>query len=145
MVFDYTLQKILDVKKREKNAVEGEYQEATKSFEEVATNLYNLLKKKEQLEFDYQGRLERGVMIGELQLSQSTIYLLENHINKVEVQTQQARNYMNSKKDELLEKSIELKKYEKMKELQYEQFVQHLKVEENKQMDEISTQQFINR
>lgn len=145
MSFQFTLQKILEVKENDKLKAEKDFTEATKQFEEVATKLYEVLKKKEQFEVDYRSKVENGIHIFQIQQAQFTIEQLQKQIDKLQYYTQQARSNMNKKENIALEKSIELKKYEKVKQLKYEQYVLKVKRQENILMDEISVQQFMNR
>ena len=50
MGFTYSFQQILELKEREKEAKEQEYQQSVNQFEKVATALYELLRQKEQIE-----------------------------------------------------------------------------------------------
>lgn len=145
MSFQFTLQKILEVKENEKLKAEKEFSQATRQFEEVATKLYELLKKKEDHENDYYTRMERGIHIFQIQQSHTLLAQLQRKINEVQYYTQKARDNMNRKQEVLVEKSIELKKYVKMKEIKYEHYIEEQKRLENILMDEISVQQFVNR
>ena len=53
MSYQYKFEKILTIKEKEKSDARAKYNEAQKSFEQVAEKLYNLLKKKEEL-IDFQ-------------------------------------------------------------------------------------------
>lgn len=145
MSFRFTLQKILDVKENDKLKAEKDFTEATRQFEEVATKLYSLLKKKEDYEASYYLNVERGMVIFEIQQSHLLIEKLQRQIDQYQLYTQKARENMNRKQEVLVEKSIECKKYEKMKELKHEQFKDEVKRQEKLLMDEISVQQFLNR
>lgn len=145
MSFQYKLQKILEVRDHEKQKAEKDFTDATKMFEEVATKLYEALKKKEDYEAHYSKRIEEGVPIFEIQQSQTLISTLQNQINKLQYYTQKARDNMNKKQESLVEKTIEVKKFEKMKELKYEVYIEDIKRQENMLMDEISVQQFMKR
>ena len=145
MSFQFTLQKILEVKESEKLKAEKEFTQATKQFEEVATKLYELLKKKEDYENHYNNQMLTGIHVFQIQQSYSILGQLQKQIDQLQYYTQQARVNMNKKEEILVEKSIELKKYEKMKQIKYEQFLEETKRQESLLMDEISVQQFMNR
>lgn len=145
MSFQFTLQKILEVRENEKLKAEKEFTQATRQFEEVATKLYELLKKKENHENDYYQRIERKIHVFEIQQSHSLLAQFQKQIDQLQYYTQKARDNMNRKQEQLVEKSIELKKYEKMKQIKYEFYIEETKRQENILMDEISVQQFINR
>lgn len=145
MGFEYTLQKVLDYKERQKQEKEALFNQAVRAFEEVATALYHLLKKKEDTEKFHEEKLQHGVTVSELQMQQSQLLRLQKEIEKQQRMTNLARENMNRAQQHLLEMSIEHKKYVKMKEKQMEQYLANLKSEETKLMDEISIQMYANR
>ena len=57
----------------------------------------------------------------------------------------QARNRMNWYEEKLVDMNMEVKKYEKIKEKDSSVFLQKLKEDENKQLDEVSVVQYMNR
>jgi flagellar FliJ protein len=142
MSFEFTLQKVLQVSEREKNQIQSEYQEAMNQFEKVATQLYELLKSKEELEQSARDQISLGTSVFSLQQSQNKMLRLQQEIQQKQRATQQARDQMNGKQQDLVDKTIELKKYEKMKQLKQEQFIQEQKRLELIQMDELSIQLF---
>ncbi|OLO40895.1 flagellar export protein FliJ [Alkalihalophilus pseudofirmus] len=145
MSFRYTLQKVLDIKDREKKTSENEYNKATKQFEEMATRLYDLLKKKEDLESSCQQQMNQGIPIHQLQQHQTLLMRLNVDIDRQQQSTNLARNIMYQKQEDFVEASIELKKYEKMKEIRYEEYIEEQKRMDNMRMDEISLQLYVNR
>ncbi|OIJ13163.1 flagellar export protein FliJ [Anaerobacillus alkalilacustris] len=145
MSFQYTLQKVLEVRENDKLVAEKEFAIATRQFEEVATRLYELLKKKEDYENHYNNRIEAGIPIFQIQQSYSLLTRLQEQIDQLQYTTQKARENMNRKQNLLVEKSIELKKYEKMKQIKYEEYLEEEKRLENTLMDEISIQLFVKR
>lgn len=121
MPFRFTLQKILDVKENEKIKAEKDFTEATRQFEDVATKLYHLLKKKEDYESSYYQKVEQGMVVFEIQQSHLLLEKLQRQIDQYQLFTQRARENMNRKQQFFVEKAVECKKYEKMKEIRYEQ------------------------
>ena len=115
-MYNFRFNKILDIREQEKVQTEMAYKEAVKTFEEVATKLYDLLKKKEDL-IEYQNeRLHIGASIDEINHYARFITSLEKTIEEFQKKVVQARTKMNWHEDKLLEKNIEVKKYEKMRE-----------------------------
>ncbi|WP_096199362.1 flagellar export protein FliJ [Bacillus sp. FJAT-45350] len=145
MSFQYTLQKVLEIKERKKNEVEADYTEASSLFEKTATELYNLLKKKEDFEEGYKQQISQGISVNQLQQYETVLSRYQGEIERQQKSTQIARDKMHRKQDALVTMSIELKKYEKMKELKHQEYLEEVKREESKLMDEISVQQFANR
>lgn len=145
MAFQYTLQKILDMKEKEKQQQEIEYTKALHVFEEKATELYNLLKQKEEVEESCRLQLQKGISIYEIRLQQRALSLLHNEIERVQHTTNIARDHMYRKQHELMVSSVEAKKYEKLKDIKKEEYLMEQKRLDTKLMDEISLQSYVNR
>ncbi|WP_158737693.1 flagellar export protein FliJ [Alteribacillus sp. YIM 98480] len=143
MSFEYPFQKILELKEQEKEKKEQEYQQSFEQFESMASSLYELLKQKEQMESVYQDRMSTGILIQDLQLNEKLVIQLQQQIHQIKLKTDQARNDMYQKEKEMQNASIECKKYEKVKAWKKEAYEQHVKREEEKQMDEISTRRYV--
>ncbi|MED1202073.1 flagellar export protein FliJ [Heyndrickxia acidicola] len=143
MKFQFKLEKILALREREKEEAISNYQKSVKSFEEIALELYKLLKKKEDLMKFQEDQLMAGLAVQEIRHYQNFINNLELSINHLQELVVNARTRMNWFQQLLNEKNIEVKKYETMKEESLKQFLEQLKRAENKEMDEISTLQFI--
>ena len=81
-------------------------------------------------------------MIEEIHHHTDYLKYLEKEIAKVQQEVLKARAKMDWYEDKLLEDTIELKKYEKVKEKDYKQYQEEQKHYEAAQLDEISTIQF---
>lgn len=145
MAYNYKFQKILQLREREKEETQTLYNESLKQFEEAAEKLYSLLRKKENLIDFQEAKMVSGFSIHEIQHYQLFVSNLEQTINYQQQVVINARNKMQWHEQQLKEKNIEVKKYEKIKEKDFEKFKESLLEEENKQMDEISAIQFMNR
>lgn len=145
MGFKYKFEKLLTIKENEKDKVIGEYNVAVHNFEKAATKLYELLKQKEDIQAQQSMQLQIGLNIGRIQELQRFLLVHENVINLCQTEVAQARRMMEMKEQLLLEKNIEVKKYEKIKEKNWDAYCQFERAEENKIMDEISIQQYMNR
>jgi flagellar protein FliJ len=145
MAYQFKFEKIMKLKEREKDEVFSTYNESVKRFEEAAENLFQSLKKKEDLESYQRSKLENGLSVQEIRHHQTFIHNLQktiDHDQKVVVHT---RNQMNFYQDKLLQKNIEVKKYEVLKEKGKLVFLEELRQLEAKQMDDISIQQYMHR
>ncbi|MGX2959260.1 flagellar export protein FliJ [Peribacillus sp. JNUCC 23] len=145
MIFQYKFDKILTIKEIEKNEVLAKYNETIKRFEEVAEKLYKLLKKKEDLLQFQQEKLTQGLTVQEIRHNQQFMDNLEKIIVYNQKEVIQARHAMNMQQSKLMEKNIEVKKYEKIKEKDFQEFLEEIKEAENKNMDEISIRQFFSK
>jgi flagellar FliJ protein len=145
MAYQFKFEKIMKLKEREKDEVLSTYNASVKRFEEAAENLFRSLKKKEDLESYQRSKLENGLSVQEIRHHQTFIHNLQktiDHDQKVVVHT---RNQMNFYQDKLLQKNIEVKKYEVLKEKGKLVFLEELRQLEAKQMDDISIQQYMHR
>ncbi len=135
----------MEVKEREKNDAQAQYTESVEQFEKVATQLYELLKKKENLEHEARQQVSNGVSILRLQQTENQLLRLQQEINRQQKNTQFAREKMNRKQNDLVNVSVEVKKYQKMKERKFDDYVKEQAFIEVQHMDEISVQLFARR
>ncbi|MBP0726238.1 flagellar export protein FliJ [Bacillus sp. RG28] len=145
MGIPYKFEKILMIKQKEKEQVQIDYELSVQSFEKEANKLYEVLKRKEMVEEQKQQNLQKGVSIDGLKQQLLFVEALEKDIKHSQLQVINARNHMNTKQEVLIEHNVEVKKYEKMREKAIKSHSEILLSLENKQMDEISLQQFVNR
>jgi len=143
--FQYKFEKILTVREKEKTDAQAKYGEAVNKFEEVANKLYKLLKKKEDLLQYQQEKMLEGLPIIELRQHQVFLENVEKTIAHCQQQVIVARQRMEAYQTVLIERNIEVKKYEKIKEKQFERYIEASKVEESIQMDDISIQTFLSK
>ncbi|MEK4424428.1 flagellar export protein FliJ [Solibacillus sp. FSL K6-1523] len=137
--YTYRFEKILVVREQEKNESEMAFKESVQVFEEIATKLYDLLKKKEDLTTYQQERLAVGSSIDEINHYSKFIDSMEKTIADVQQKVVQARAKMNWHEQKLLEKNLEVRKYEKMRENDYEHYKEDQQRIEAIQLDELST------
>ena len=145
MIYQYKFEKILTIKEKEKRDALSKYNVALKNFEDVASKLYKFLKKKEDLLAFQQEKLKNGLAIQEIRHHQLFMDNLEKLISLSQEEVIEARYKMNVLQDVLMERNIEVKKYEKMKENDFLKFLDIMKEAENKQMDEVSIRQFLSK
>ncbi|CAM3077938.1 flagellar export protein FliJ [Filibacter tadaridae] len=143
--YQYRFEKVLSFREQQKTETEIEYKNAIQAFEEVATKLYDLLKKKEDVFNKQQERMAIGFSINDIHHYSRFIGSLEKKIAELQQQVMQARSKMNWYEDKLLEKTLEVRKYEKMKENDQE----HHRAEEEQleaiRLDELSTLKYRRR
>ncbi|MEC1179353.1 flagellar export protein FliJ [Metasolibacillus meyeri] len=139
MQYTYRFEKILVVREQEKNESEIAYKESVRAFEEIATKLYDLLKKKEDLINFQQQRLTIGASIDEISHYANFIDSMEKTIADVQQKVVQARSKMNWHEQKLLEKNLEVRKFEKMREKDFDAFREEQNRIEAKQLDELSS------
>lgn len=140
MKFTFKLEKLLDLREKEKEEQVFMYEKAIRKFEDVAEKLYQLLKKKEDIEELQLKKIKSGVSIQEIRLGQHYLLNLQKEIDSYQQLVFHSRKHMQEEEQRLIEKNIEVKKMEKMKSKEYEKFLHFLDVEDRKVMDEISMQ-----
>lgn len=137
--YQYRFEKVLTIREQEKTETEMAYKESVRSFEEVANRLYELLKKKENLIQFRQERLAIGSTIEEIHHYARFMDSLEKTIADVQQKVIQARAKMNWHEEKLLEKNLEVRKFEKMREKDFKAYQQEQDRVENIFLDEISS------
>ena len=137
--YQYRFEKVLTIREQEKTETEMAYKESVRSFEEVANRLYELLKKKENLIQFRQERLAIGSTIEEIHHYARFMDSLEKTIADVQQKVIQARAKMNWHEEKLLEKNLEVRKFEKMREKDFKAYQQEQNRVENIFLDEISS------
>ncbi len=120
-----------------------EYRQSVSEFETVAEKLYENMSKKELLEKDKESKLKCGMSVQEMRHYQQFVSNLENTIYHYQKLVIMKRNEMNEKQEQLTEKNIEVKKFEKMREKQFNMFALEDKAAEMREMDDISIKQFM--
>lgn len=136
------LAKILHVRENEKKNAQMAYHHSMDIFEEIATKLYSLLKKKEMAEDSYESYLYTPASLEVIKQQSTYIERLNRQIMDLQQDVQQARSNMESKQHVLKDAHIEVKKFEKIIETRKQSEMEALKKNEKASMDEISLQQF---
>ncbi|WP_026692489.1 flagellar export protein FliJ [Peribacillus kribbensis] len=145
MQYQYKFEKILSIKEKEKDEAYAQYSSCLKQFEEAAEKLYKLLKKKEDLQAFQEEKLKSGLSVQHIRHQGLFMDNLEKLISHSQKAVMIARQKVNLYQEKLMESNLEVKKYEKIKEKEYTRFMGHINLLENRQMDEISIQQYMSR
>lgn len=145
VTYQYKFAKVLNVREQEKSETELAFKESVNMFEKVATELYELLKKQEDTIDAQNNRLTSGLSIDQVHHYSNFIEGLQKRIDVVQKEVIQARSKMNWFEQKLVEKSLEVRKFEKMKEKDFEQFKEEQNRLEAIQLDEISSLKFQNK
>lgn len=143
MAFTFNLEKVLEVKEREAAKSRKGYEEAAGAFESVGYELYEWLKARETLGESQTQDCETGTTIAALQSKQLARTNIETAIQHCEVKTNAARHTMVKRKKEWQTATIEVKKYEKMRDRKWEEHVREMKKQEQKLMDELASRQVL--
>ncbi|RKD75370.1 MULTISPECIES: flagellar export protein FliJ [Sinobaca] len=136
-------EKMLKWHEQEKQVKTKEYQQALTFFEETATKLYELLRKKEEQEGKDTEALRAGVPVLHLQHHGKVMKFIHQDIHTLTVETNKARSKMDTAKEELTVSFQEFKKYEKLLEKKKEEETKLTKQTDAKLMDELSARAFV--
>ncbi|MBM7603320.1 flagellar FliJ protein [Metabacillus crassostreae] len=145
MTFQFRFQKVMDIKENEKEKSLAEYNQSVNDFENMAHKLYESLKQKEILEENTLSGLHKGISVHEIRHYQQFVTNIEKTIAHYQKLVSLTRNRMNEQQVKLMQKNIEVKKYEKLKQKQQEDYLVDLKYIENKHMDDLSIQSYMYR
>lgn len=145
VAYQYKFAKVLTVREQEKSETEIAYKESVNAFEKIATELYNLLKKRESTLDTQNDLLLSGLSIDGIHHYSNFLESLQKRIEVVQKEVVQARSKMNWYEEKMLEKSLEVRKFEKMKEKDFESFQHEQHRLEAIVLDEISSLKFQNK
>lgn len=140
MNFTYKFDNILDLREREKQDAATSYQQSIDRFSKVAEKLYHLLKQKENFEQEQQRKIEAGLSVHAIQLNEYYLSKINREIDHCQREVILARTNMQREEKKLLEKNIEVKKLEILKEKEFARFLETMNREDGKMTDEISMQ-----
>ncbi|GAE91629.1 flagellar protein FliJ [Gracilibacillus boraciitolerans JCM 21714] len=135
-------QKIRLLKDNDKKEAQFKYQEAAAEFEHYATNLYDLLKRKEEIEDSYKQSLHDKSQIETLQSYHQYLNFLTPNILNIQQKVEKARKKMNLLQERVTEQYIEVKKIEKLIDNKQAQFRQVEKKKDLMLMDELSIRKY---
>lgn len=137
------LSKILNIREKEEKDAQLAHHQSVAFFEKVATQLYQLLRQKENAEEAYKQSIKNPTSIDRIKDQLNYIESLNKQIIMLQNNVNEARNKMETKQEKLTDAHVEVKKFEKLIEKRIdEQKEIELKLEQDS-MDEISSQQYI--
>ncbi|MFD1037986.1 flagellar export protein FliJ [Virgibacillus byunsanensis] len=139
------LSKILHIRENEKKNAQRVYHQSIEFFENIATQLYNLLKKKEAAEDSYELYLKETTPIDKIKEQVIYIELLNNQIMSLQNDVQKARTDMENNQEKLTSAFVEVKKFEKIIEYRHKEKEEMIKKNDNALMDETSIQQYLSQ
>ncbi|MFD1850381.1 flagellar export protein FliJ [Oceanobacillus bengalensis] len=138
-----TLSKVLTIRENEKKVAQKAYHQSMGVFEEVAKELYLLLKKKEEAEQQYERFIQSTAPINQIKQLVDYLEVLTTEILFVQQKVEVARNDMEKKQVKLSDSYVEVKKFEKIIDIRKQDERDELKRKEDAFMNEISMNQFL--
>ncbi|MFC7392551.1 flagellar export protein FliJ [Scopulibacillus cellulosilyticus] len=143
MPFEFSMQRVLHITENEKKQLESEYQTFYQMFEQLANELLCLMKKKEEVQTQLQQELKTSVTVDDIKSQINYVENLEKRIEDQQRKYDQARERLESFQLVLKEKTIEIKKYEKLKSKKWINYLKDEKKREMKLMDETASLNFM--
>src|SRR5699024_5899998 len=137
--------KILRIREQEKMDAEKSYQQSMAFFENIATWMYTLLKRKETAESSFESGMQDIIPIEKIKEQVDYIEELNKQIIKLQTEVNKARNEMDAKQSKLTDAHIEVKKFEKLIARRKQVKKAVLQKYENEAMNEISIQQYLRK
>ncbi|WP_028983004.1 flagellar export protein FliJ [Sporolactobacillus terrae] len=145
METDYRFERVMKLADHEKQNLEIEYKQLYEQFDQIAHRLIDLVDQKESIQMDIQKK-----MVQAMRVDQMTMKFAD--INKLEILIEETRKYFLSLKErlevlqtKLQEKTIEVKKYKKLK-ARRQSFERKQRMrDEMKKMDDIAGRRAANR
>lgn len=138
-----SLLKVLTVRENEKKIAQKAFLKSQDTFEEIATKLYKLLKKKEIAEESYDNYIQTFTSIDMIKEQIAYIEKLNDKINHLQREVQIARSQMEQKQTVLNEAYVEVKKFESVIESREKTAAEKTEQMEKSFMDEISINQYL--
>ncbi|MFD1336111.1 flagellar export protein FliJ [Oceanobacillus iheyensis] len=137
------LTRIREIRENEKKVAQSSYNQSKETFEKIATELYNLLKTKENAEASFESYIQNTTSIEKIKEQSSYIEKLNQRIQSVQLLVQRARNDMEIKQEKLSNAYVEVKKFDKIIEFKQKNEIEEAKRKEVNWMDEMSMQQYL--
>lgn len=145
MIETNRLAKVLTIREHEEKDAQLAHAQSVSSFEKLAKNLYNLLKKKEKMEELYNEAMKRTTAVHQLREKADYMKQLNQEIIALQEKVNQARKDMKNKREALTSAHIEVKKIENIIDQRLLRHKKYLLKTEQEQLDEVSSQQYINQ
>ncbi len=145
MAFRFRFEKILELKRRIEDALKSELALLTASKEELIVERDRLLGELESLRGELSEEQSKGLKGGELRLYLYLINSLTSLIERKEREIREIEKRIEEKRSELLKASKERRKFERLKERDFESFILEELYRERVILDEIGQNLFLRR
>ncbi len=136
MAFEYRLERLMKINENEKQQLERHYQILYTKLEDLAEQLIELMKKKEQVHSALYKETQTKVTASSIHERLRYMEIIEKKIEQEQQNYYTLKEKVAAFRQTLTDKSIEVKKHEVLKETAYHQHLVMEKRSEMKQMDE---------
>jgi flagellar protein FliJ len=139
MRFQYSMQKLVDLKSNEKAHAEWMLSKAIGQLHEEENNLNQLVTLKDSMQDNIMGQAAKTTTVAELVQLQSYVVHLDQQIHRKHQDVLFAKQQVTDRQENLTEKMKEEKVWTKAKERAYEKFMTIVRKKEQEEMDEIAS------
>lgn len=136
--FKFGMQKILDLKEKKREQEEWNFAKLARLIDEENKRLKELISYKDQLHQELFSSQTTGVSIIELNQSQSYIEHLNQVINIHIQKMNQLQDSLLKKREELIEVKIDEKKFHKLREKKWKEYINENNHFEQRELDEMA-------
>jgi len=143
--FRYTMQNILDIKYKMENQAKNTYAARQAKLNEEQAKLEAMFMRKKQLEDDYRTMASGSLNVRSLLDSRRAIDFVRDQIKAQVIEVRVAEKNVEAARIRLNEAMQERKTHEKLKERQFETFLQELAEQEKKEIDELVSYKYNDR
>lgn len=144
MKFQYSFQKIVDLKNNEKTQAEWLLSEAIHRLQHEESSLEDLLSLKQNIQ-DRMTEASQSATISELQLYQEYVIFINEKIELKHVDVRKAQNHVVDKQEHLTVKMLDEKIWSKAREKEYTNFRAISLKKEQDQIDEMASIRYSNQ
>ncbi len=137
--FRYKMQNILNIKEKMETQAKQHFAEAKRSLDLEEEVLAALYEKKEEIERHAVEVLQGELDLHDIEDSQMSRIIIDQKIMEQKMRVQRAEEALERARAELEEAVKERKTHEKLKEKQFEEFIQEENRAESKTIDELTT------
>ncbi|MFC4617344.1 flagellar export protein FliJ [Camelliibacillus cellulosilyticus] len=138
MAFNYRFERILNINENEKKQMERAYGELYDRLEQQGKKLIELMKRKDALENELEEQKRNAVTIFAIQDRLKAISAIGERIRLETEAYDRLKSRLEQSRAVLMDKSIEVKKYEKLKDIHFTAYRDQAKRSENRLMDEVA-------
>lgn len=140
--FIYRMQNILDIKYKLEEQAKQQYMEVRMRLNQALSKLSKLNKRKEMYFDTYRELVSKELEVLEIEECKNSILLMDEYIANQKLVIADIEKELEEAEKVLRESMQERKIHEKLKENQFEEFLQELNAEEAKEIDELVSYQY---
>lgn len=140
--FIYRMQSILDIKYKLEEQAKQHYMSVRTRLNTALNELEVLNKRKDEYFNTYRELLEKKLDVLEIETCKNAILIMDEYIEEQQMKVSQIEQELNKAVDAMNIAMKERKIYEKLREHQFEEFLQELNREEMKEIDQLVSYQY---